>query len=240
MITERQLDVARIALAAAGRKYGAALAGGNALNIHQELIGDSRGIARATQDVDVFVLRQQHVGRAVDAVVAALARAGYTVDRYDKVSGLGDLGFEDAGDELAQLVVTHPDDHPEPVQVEIGHFYYEAAVDSPIGPVLSLDDLGGHKTAAWASRRAPRDPCDVASFIAAGYDPSRLIRLAKERDPGLVDADFAEAAVWVDASADGLFVPYLEDQDPGDGEVRDVAWLRRTLAKWPRQPLHAD
>lgn len=174
------------------------------------------------------------MGRAVDAVVTALERAGYKVDRYDKTSGLGDLGFEDAGEELAELVVTHQDDHAEPVQVEIGHFYYAVAVDSPIGPVLSLDDLGGHKTAAWASRRAPRDPCDVASFISAGYEPSRLISLAKERDPGLVDADFAEAAVWVDVSSDGLFTPYLEDQDPGDGEVRDVAWLRRTLAKWPR------
>jgi len=47
-ITERQLDVARIAQSAAGRRYGVALAGGNALNIHEELIRDSSGIARAT------------------------------------------------------------------------------------------------------------------------------------------------------------------------------------------------
>lgn len=241
-ITERQLDVARISLAAVGRKYGAALAGGNALNIHEELIGDSRGIARSTQDVDVFVLRQRNVRRAVNAVIAALERAGYAVDRNDKASGLAALGFEDADDELARLVVTYPDDppdHPEPVQVEIAHFYYEAAVDSPIGPVLSLDDLGGWKTVAWAARRAARDPCDVASFIAAGYEPSQLIRLAKARDKGLEDADFAEAAVWVDASPDQLFAPYLEDQDGRGGEARNVAWLRQTLARWPREPARS-
>jgi hypothetical protein len=241
-ITERQLDVARITLAAAGRRYGAALAGGNALNIHEELIGDSRGIARSTQDVDVFVLRQRNVRRAVDAVTAALERAGYAVDRSSKASGLAALGFEDADDELARLVVTYPGDspgHSEPVQVEIAHFYYEAAVSSPIGPVLSLNDLGGWKTVAWAARRAPRDPCDVASFITAGYEPSGLIRLAKARDKGLEDADFAEAAVWVDASPDELFAPYLENQGSRDGEVRNTAWLRQTLARWPREPVHA-
>jgi hypothetical protein len=242
-ITERQLDVARIALAAAGRKYGVALAGGNALNVHEELIHDSRGIARGTQDVDLFVLQERNVKRAVDAVVAALKRAGYAVDRSDKTSGLAAFGFEDAGYELARLIVERPNDppgHAEPVQVEIAHFYYVAAVNSPIGPVLSLDDLAGYKAKAWAERRAPRDPCDVASFLAAGYEPSQLIKLAKARDGGLVDADFAEAAVWVDTSSDELFAPYLEEQDPGDGELRDVAWLRRTLAKWPRWPLHAD
>lgn len=234
-ITERQLDIARTALAAAGRKYGVALAGGNALNIHEELIRDSTGIARGTQDVDLFVLRERDVRRAVDAIVTALERAGYTVDRHDKASGLADLGFGDADYELAQLIVTHPVDPAEPVQVEISHFYYESAVGSPIGPVLSLDDLAGWKTVAWAGRRAPRDPCDVASFVASGYQPPQLISLAMARDGGLEPADFAEAAVWVDDSPDDLFTPFLHDQDG----VRDVAWLRRMLADWPREPLRA-
>jgi hypothetical protein len=234
-ITERQLDVARTALAAAGRKYGVALAGGNALNIHEDLIRDSSGIARGTQDVDLFVLRQRNVKRAVDAIVAALDRAGYTVDRRDKASGLGALGFDDANYELAQLIVTHPGDDPaEPVQVEVSHFYYESAVRSPIGPVLSLDDLAGWKTVAWAARRAPRDPCDVASFVASGYEPPQLISLAMARDEGLEPVDFAEAAVWVDQSPDGLFTPYL--RGAGDGPSRDAAWLRRMLAGWPREP----
>ncbi len=238
-ITERQLDIARTALAAAGRRYGVALAGGNALNIHEDLIRDSSGIARGTQDVDLFVLRQRNVKRAVDAIVTALERAGYAVDRRDKAGGLAAFGFDDADYELAQLIVTHPGDNPdhaEPVQVEVSHFYYAAAVRSPIGPVLSLDDLAGWKTVAWAGRRAPRDPCDVASFVAAGYKPAQLISLAMARDEGLQPADFAEAAVWVDHSPDELFIPYLQ----GDGPARDMAWLRRMLANWPREPLHAD
>lgn len=238
-ITERQLDIARTALAAAGRKYGVALAGGNALNIHEELIGDADGIARGTQDVDLFVLRERDVKRAVDAVTAALGRAGYEVDRHDKAGGLAEFGFVDADYELAQLIVTHPGDAPpEPVQVEITHFYYASAVRSPIGPVLSLDDLAGWKTVAWATRRAPRDPCDVASFVASGYEPEQLISLAMARDEGIGPADFAEAAVWVDDSPDDLFGPYLQDTDSGLG--RDAAWLRQMLAGWPREPLYDD
>jgi hypothetical protein len=80
----------------------------------------------------------------------------------------------------------------------------------------------------------------VAAFITTGFEPSQLISLAKARDEGLGDADFAEAARWVDDSDDRLFAPYLEDQDPGDGEVRDVAWLRRMLETWPRELLHTD
>jgi hypothetical protein len=242
-ITERQLDVARIALAATGRKYGVALAGGNALNVHEQLIRDSRGIARGTQDVDLFVLRQRDVKRAVAAVIAALERAGYVVARHDKTDGLPALGFDDADYEMAQLIATHPGDgpdDPEPVQVEISHFYYASAKRSPIGPVLSLDDLAGWKTVAFGSRRAYRDPADVASFVAAGYEPARLIDLAMARDNGLEPADFAEAAVWVDDSPDEVFLPYLGERDTGDGgEMRDVAWLRRMFAKWPREPLHA-
>jgi hypothetical protein len=239
-ITPRQLDVAKRTLAATGRKYGVALGGGNALNIHEQLIHDATGIARATQDLDFFVSRQRNVRRAVVAVVTALGKAGYAVDRRDKASGIAALGFEDADDELAQLIVSHPDDDP-PVQVEveIAHFDYESAVLSPIGPVLSLDDLGGFKTAAFAGRRELRDPLDVAAFVAAGYSPAQLIELAMARDEGLMLEDFAEAAVWVDECADELFALYLGNRD-GGGEVRDITWMRRMLADWPRKPLHAD
>jgi hypothetical protein len=239
-ITPRQLDVAKRTLAATGRKYGVALGGGNALNIHEQLIHDATGIARETQDLDFFVSRQRNVRRAVDAVIAALENAGYAVDRRDKASGIAALGFEDTDDELAQLIVSHPDDDPPVlVEVEIAHFDYASAVLSPIGPVLSLDDLGGFKTAAFAGRRELRDPLDVAAFVAAGYSPSQLMKLAMARDHGLVLEDFAEAAVWVDECADELFALYLGDRDRG-GEVRDITWMRRMLADWPREPLHAD
>lgn len=239
-ITPRQLDLAKRILAAAGRKYGVALGGGNALNIHEQLIHDATGIARETQDLDFFVSRQRNVRRAVDAVVAALENAGYAADRRDKASGIATLGFEDTDDELAQLIVSHPDDDPPVlVEVEIAHFDYASAVLSPIGPVLSLDDLGGFKTAAFAGRRELRDPLDVAAFVAAGYSPSKLIELAMARDEGLVLEDFAEAAVWVDECADELFALYLGDRN-GGGEVRDITWMRRMLAAWPREPVHTD
>jgi hypothetical protein len=44
----------------------------------------------------------------------------------------------------------------------------------------------------------------------------------------------------VDHSNDKLFASHLEDQDRSDGEVRDVAWLRRMLETWPREPVRAD
>lgn len=239
-ITPRQLDVARRALAASGRKYGVALGGGNALNIHEQLIRDAAGIARRTQDLDFFVRRQQDVSRAAGAVTAALRKAGYTVGRHNKASGVAALGFGGAADQLAQLIVSHPGDDPGVLtEVEIAHFAYAAAVHSPIGPVLSLDDLGGFKTAAFAGRRELRDPLDVAAFVAAGYSPAQLMELAMARDSGLVLEDFAEAAVWVDACPDELFAPYLGDVD-GSGGVRDIAWMRRMLAGWPREPVHAD
>jgi hypothetical protein len=94
---------------------------------------------------------------------------GYAVDRRDKASEIAARGSEDADDELAQLVVSHPDDDP----------------------------------------------------------------------PVLVAEDFAEAAVWVDKCPDELFAPYLGGRD-GGGAVRDIAWMRRMLAGWPREPLHVD
>lgn len=50
--------------------------------------------------------------------------------------------------ELAQLVVTYPGD-AEQVLVEIAHFNYSGTLSSPIGPVLSLAELGSHKTCAY-------------------------------------------------------------------------------------------
>jgi len=106
----------------------------------------------------LFVLRGRDVRRAVGAIVAALEQAWYAVGRHDKAAGLADLGFTDAVDELAQLIVTRPAGDPEPgdpVVVEVSHFYYESAVRSPIGPVLSLDDLAGWKTVAWEQEGTP-------------------------------------------------------------------------------------
>lgn len=123
--------------------------------------------------------------------------------------------------------------------MEITHFDYSDTVNSPIGPVLSLRELGSFKTCAFAGRREPRDPVDVAAFIAAGFTPQQLIEGAKARDPGLQDEDYAEAALWVDSSGDEIFTPDLEERGQA-GAGRDVAWMRRMLAAWPREPRHLD
>ena len=66
LLDRRHRDIARIALAAAGRRYGVAFAGGGALQVHDVS-------SRQTQDVDLFVRSARNVGKAADVMVAKRA-----------------------------------------------------------------------------------------------------------------------------------------------------------------------
>lgn len=215
-ITELHSQIARIALRA-GARHGFALAGGNALLAHQF-------IDRETEDVDLFTDEESGVEAAAGAVESALHRAGFITQRQDKTAGLADI-FEGMGEGLAEWIVTAPDGQQTMLQMSYFHREHEP-VRMPLGPVLDLEDLIGQKVCALASRIEPRDYIDTAAALDR-YTAAELIALARRRDPGLEDRDFAEAGQELDQMPDGVFGRY------GLGP-QDVASLRAAFADWPR------
>jgi hypothetical protein len=141
-------QVAAIVLNVASR-HGFALAGGNALMMHEV-------IDRYTTDVDIFTDEEDGVASAATKVEDALTAAGFTVDRIDKTGGLGDL-FPGMGDRLAEWIVTSPGG--ERAQLQMSYFFRaHRPVAMEIGPVLDLDDVAAGKTAALAGRALVRGP----------------------------------------------------------------------------------
>jgi hypothetical protein len=223
----RHRQVAEIILTAASG-YLVALGGGNALLAYE--VSD-----RPTQDIDVFFGRIDELTDAGPAIEAALTAAGYGVTPIDKAGGLTEIWAE-AGEGLAEWEVTTPDgEHV--VQVQAGHFDVLAKPVrvKGIGPVLALDDIAGHKACAMATRAASRDFVDIASLqeYRKKYRWAKLIELARERDPGLELADFADAVRRLDRMADDRFTASLPKE-------RDATWLRQHFRDWPRHaPEHS-
>lgn len=227
---ELHRHVAAIALRAVGRKYEVALAGGNALMVHDI-------VDRRTEDVDLFVRRLGNVSAAAAEIEAALRAAGYAAARIDQAGGLADI-WPDVGEELAEWEVTAPDgEHTMQLQAAYFELLAEPVTVPDIGPVLALDDLAGWKTVALASRMMGRDYVDVAALLKK-YTVAQLIALARERDPGLTGADFADAGQHLDRMRDTRLAPLLDGGGGGALSVgnpgEDVAWLRRQFADWPR------
>jgi len=216
--------VARIALKAVGRKYEVALAGGNALMVHEV-------VSRHTEDVDLFVRRAELVPAAASEIEAALQAAGYSTHRIG-LAAAGELEefWPDMGEEMAEWEVTAPDgEHTMQLQAA----YFETLADPvtvpDLGPVLALDDLAGWKTVALVNRMMARDYVDIAALLKK-YTVEQLVALALERDPGLQDADFADAGLHLDRIKDSRLTPLLSGLG---GE--DVGWLRQQFAAWPRE-----
>jgi hypothetical protein len=213
-------DIIQAALAAVRRKGidGVALGGGNALIARA-------GSHRATQDIDVFVKDPANVSAASTEIIEAIEQAGYRVERED--GGMPGGMWDDEEELHVQLLVTAPGGE---VEVEVSHFEYARDEELPgLGRVLSLDDIGGFKTKAVAERMAPRDFVDYAIIRDQGYTAERLFTLARERDPGLGPADYADAALHLDRLPDSRLAPYLAPQ-----LGRDAAWVRRAFADWSR------
>lgn len=215
-VSELHRDIAAIALRAAAR-HGFALAGGNALLAHEFVV-------RETQDVDLFTNRQSGVEAAAGAVESALRRAGFAAVRQDETAGLADI-FEGMGEGLAEWIVTAPDGRQTMLQLSYFDREHEP-VRMDIGPVLDLEDLIGQKVCALASRIEVRDYIDTARALRE-YTAEELIRLARRRDPGLGERDFAEAGRELDRLTDAQFAQYGLTPD-------DVAGIREAFAGWPR------
>jgi hypothetical protein len=231
---ELHRHVAAIALRAVGRKYEVALAGGNALMVHDI-------VNRRTEDVDLFVRRLGNVSAAAAEIEAALQAAGYEAARIDQSGGLADI-WPDAGEELAEWEVTAPDgEHTMQLQAAYFELLADPVTVPDLGPVLALDDLAGWKTVALANRMMARDYVDVAALLRK-FTVGQLIELARERDPGLTGADFADAGQYLDRMRDSRLEQVLSSDAGGAFRVvgagsagEDVAWLRRQFADWPRE-----
>lgn len=223
LIDDRHRDIARIALAAAGRKYEVAFAGGGALQLHDVT-------TRRTQDVDLFVRKARNVPRAADAIADALERVGY---RVEAVVGDDDPGWPATGQEMREYEV-YPPGSSDPVQVQVAHFAWTGTVATDVGPVVTLDYLAARKTVALLERHRVRDYVDIASLTDAGYTIRQLLSMAFAEDPSLTPEDAGDAGVHLDqAVADERIARELP-------AGKAPAWVRRALADWPRQPVHAD
>ena len=221
ILDDRHRDIARIALSAAGRKYGVAFAGGGALQVHDVS-------ARRTQDVDLFVRKARHVVKAAEVIADALEREGY---RVEPVGADDDLGW-DLGREIREFEV-YPPGGSDPVQVQVAFFAYTGTVAKEVGPVVTLDYLATRKTVALLERHRVRDYIDLASLADAGYEVRQLLDMAFAEEPALSAEDAGDAGVHLDQVADERLARELP---PG----ATAAWVRAAFADWPRYPVHDD
>lgn len=222
------LEIARICLSALrdrkikGR-YG--LGGGNALLLH------GTPCPRPTQDIDVFIGDLAEFGEVIAVIEATLTDNGYTVESVDQFGDLTEawpeMDTEETG--LAEWEVTTPDGQTT-VQLQAGFFDLLGDTVTIDGiPVVGLDDICGHKTAAMTNRQATRDFIDVAALMDKGYTSQRLMELAIERDPGLSREYFVEAVRHLDQLPDSRLNLVLR------GTGRDAAWVRAHFTDWPRE-----
>jgi predicted nucleotidyltransferase component of viral defense system len=221
LLDDRHRDIARIALAAAGRKYEVAFAGGGALQIHDVS-------ARRTQDVDLFVRKARNVVRAADVIANALERVGYRVEAVNADA----QGWVDLSQELREFEV-YPPGGGDPVQVQVAFFAYTGTITTDVGPVVTLDYLAARKIVALLERHRVRDYIDVASLVDAGYKTRQLLDMAFAEEPSLTAEDAGDAGVHVDQVADERLARELP---PG----KTPGWVRAVFTDWPRYPVHAD
>jgi hypothetical protein len=211
LLDGRHRDIARIALAAAGDKYGVAFAGGGALQIHDVS-------SRRTQDVDLFVRNARYVRKAAMAMADALEGAGYRVERTSADAGLWEF-------EVYQPAAA------DPVQVQVAHFTYGKTVITEVGPTVTLDYLATQKTVAIMERHQVRDYVDIASLVDAGFVVGQLISMAFARAPYLEPADAGDVGVHLDLVSDARLARELP-------AGKTSGWVRDAFAQWPREPTH--
>jgi hypothetical protein len=210
------LRLAEIGLRVAGR-YGFALAGGYAVQVHGIL-------DRPSEDVDLFTAweRRGEFAVAVDAVVDAFAAAGYTVEVTQR--------FET----FARLAVTDPDAPDKPYKVELAaNWRALPPVMMEIGPVLHVDDVVGGKMSALFTRAEPRDFLDVDAAVTTGrYTREQLLELAERADPGFDRRILADLFSVLERYPDRRFAAY--DAEPGQ-----IKAMRERFARW-REELLTD
>lgn len=162
MLSAFQERIARIFLSAPEARHFA-LAGGGALVFKGE-------VQRRTHDLDFFVPLAEEVRAVAERFKALLAQEG--------------LAFEvmRSSPAFVRMVVRAPDG--EEVLVDIGYDFRLREPDlSPIGPVLSSEELAADKLLALFGRAEARDFVDVFT-LAQKFGIEAMLGWAKEKDPG--------------------------------------------------------
>lgn len=210
------LRLAEIALRVAGR-YGFALAGGYAVQVHGIL-------DRPSEDVDLFTAweRRGEFAVAVDAVVDAFAAVGYTVEVTQR--------FET----FARLAVTDPAAPDRPYKVELAaNWRALPPVMMDIGPVLHIDDVVAGKMSALFTRAEPRDFLDIDAAVMTGrYTHDQILDLAEQADAGFDRRILADLFGMLERYPDRRFAAY--GAEPGH-----IKTMRERFALW-REELLTD
>jgi hypothetical protein len=201
-------DVAQVALRVA-RTHGFVLGGGVAWLVNGL-------VERPTEDIDLFTDTDGAVAAAAGKVAAALAVAGYQVQRED-----ADELFEGMDADIREFTVASTERALRLTLCRLDR--HRAPVVMDLGPVMHLDDLVATKVAALVNRREVRDYIDVAAALQR-YSLDRVLELGYAADPALDPADVAEAGRYLDRLDDRRFAVYAADP----GAVKDA------LRNWPR------
>jgi hypothetical protein len=201
-------QVARIGLAAV-RDQGYALAGGHALAMHG--IG-----SRPSKDVDLFTDQQQtDFGQTVERLQAAYGEQGY------------DVNVTRQAEEYAQVQLTKDG---RTTQVELGRDYRSRpAVDSPVGPVISVQDAVGSKVGTVYQRGEAKDYVDLQACAQSGYTHDQLLELADEREASPMDRGmFAEQLDFAARIPDAQYAQQGLSPD-------QTALLKQDMSGWAQE-----
>lgn len=196
---------ARIALSTT-RDHGFALAGGHALTMHG--IG-----SRQSKDLDLFTDRQTNFGQAVANLQTTFAQQGYQVDVTRQY------------EEYARLELTKDD---RTIQMDLGRDYRSRpAVESEVGPMLSVEDAVGSKVSAVYGRGDAKDYVDLNAIVQSGrYSRDDLLALGDEREASSMDRGmFAEQLAMASR------LPDAEYAKCGLG-AEETAALKQDMTNW--------
>jgi hypothetical protein len=209
-LSEMQLRMAEVGLQAAGR-YGFALAGGGALDVH--------GIThRFTADVDLHTDRLGVMHQAAAEVERALTDAGFKPERQ-QLEGRGVGGWN------AEWWVPDPSGG-DGVLLKLAIYGRQGEVMTlAVGPVLAVDDVVASKACCLVERGDPRDFVDVAEALGR-WTVAELIAMARVANPDLEDHEFAGAGQMLDELPDETFTRYGSDLSPAE--------IRERFRDWPR------
>ncbi|MEV0270671.1 nucleotidyl transferase AbiEii/AbiGii toxin family protein [Hamadaea sp. NPDC050747] len=210
MTPAEQAAIERIALTTAA-PWGFALGGGRALLAY--------GVTeRPSEGVDLFTVDDSSVRPAAEAVMDALAEAGFSVWEVGDETDL----FDDLADILIELTVSGHDGASMPVSLGVQPRSLPP-VDLGAGPVTPLEDLAAIKVAAMVNRAEVRDFIDVAAFLRR-FDRDQLLALVTAVDPALTADDYAACVRQLDCCPDERIRRY----------GADPLAVRAAFADWPR------
>lgn len=198
--------VARVSLAVLG-KYGFALAGGSAVQVHGI-------VTRPSEDIDLFTDQPapDKFRKAVSEAVAAWRSDGLEVSPDQQLS-----------DTFARFYVS---DGRQKMKAELSYDWRsEPPVVLDIGPVLSRDDAVANKVCAAFSRGEARDYIDIHAASTGPYTRTELEALAASHDPGFNLPMFAQALRASARHSDREYMVY-------ELSIDQVRALRSALLSW--------